>query len=413
MRPDDAAPPLLSRPPAAVLLDTTLRDGEQAPGVALGADHKAAYVELAEEAGIRYLEVGFPQNRLDLEPCRAAARAARQARVVMMALTTPESLAIACDAGAHEVLFVFPASYSHLAQVYGGSYESLRDRLLECVSAAAALGVAANVGLEDASQGDLPLIFRILDDLAPVAADVDCVTIPDTRGQLLPEEVAELLAHVRRRLPSRSCRLAFHAHNDLGVATANSVAALRAPAAADCLHVTACGFGERAGNASLEQLVAIMECKLGIASGVRPERLPGLCGFVEEAFWTPVCAHAPVVGAKVFTHESGLHQKALLRDGRSYQYLDPGRFGRKGHLIFGKHSGSYLRARIAAEAGCEAEDVLAYQRAMLSRLSPARRLREELDALLAAGYVGAPWEQAAAALRRPHVDGGSHTDTGR
>lgn len=207
MRSNDAAPSLLSSPPAAILLDTTLRDGEQAPGVALGAACKAAYVELAEEAGIRYIEVGFPQNPLDFEPCRAAARAARHARVVMMALTTRESLAIACDAGAHEVLFVFPASYSHLAQVYGGSYESLRDSLLECISAAAALGLAVNVGLEDASQGDLPLVFRILDDLAPVAARVDCVTIPDTRGQLLPDEVAVLLRHVRSRLPSRDLSL--------------------------------------------------------------------------------------------------------------------------------------------------------------------------------------------------------------
>jgi len=361
-----------SMPEPSVVLDTTLRDGEQAPGVALTPSEKAEYVRLAEEAGIRYIEVGFPQNPLDLDACVAAARAARQARIVAMALTTRESVTLVSDIGAHEVLFVVPSSHDHLSGVFGRPYPALRDCLLDSIEVAHALGLAVNVGLEDASEGDLDMIFRLLDDLAPVADRVGCVTVPDTRGQLLPGETITLLSAIRGHLPHADCRLAFHAHNDLGLATANTLAALQMRPAVDCVHVTSCGFGERAGNASLEQIAVILALKLHRPTGIRLDHLLSLCQYTEAVFSTSAGVHAPVIGEKVFSHESGLHQRALLKNSRSYQFLNPEHFGRQVRLVLGKHSGRDFREYVALMAGCSEAEVASLQQRFVNGIRPVR-----------------------------------------
>jgi isopropylmalate/homocitrate/citramalate synthase len=348
-------------PSPHVLLDTTLRDGEQAPGVALTPAEKAEYVRLAEDVGIRYLEIGFPQNPFDFDACAAAAQAARHARLVAMSLTNPAGVECVRSVGAHEVLFVVPSSGSHVDHVYGGPLDRLLGELRDSLAHAREVGLAVNVGLEDAGHRDFATLGRILDTLEPLAEQVDCVTVPDTRGELLPHEVPGLLQYVRDRLPHPGCRVAFHAHDDLGLATANSLAALREAPPVDCVHVTVCGYGERAGNASLEQLAVLLATRLRRDPGLDLARLPELARLAAELFLTPVGAHAPVVGWKVFMHESGLHQRALLEDTTTYQVLNPGAVGTRTGLVLGKHTGRGLRQHIAAEAGCPEEDVLRLQ----------------------------------------------------
>lgn len=392
-------------PEPSVLLDTTLRDGEQAPGVALSPSDKAEYVRLAEAAGIRYIEVGFPQNPLDLDACRAAVRAAKSARLVAMALTTRESVTLVSEIGAHEVLFVVPSSYDHLARVFGYPYEALRDHLLDSIAAADAAGLAVNVGLEDASHGDMDLVFRLLDDLSPVGEKISCITVPDTRGKLLPHETTGLLGAIRPRLPSTRCRLAFHAHNDLGLATANTLSALLLDPPVDCVHVTTCGFGERAGNASLEQIAAILTLKLQRDTGPLLDHLPYLCAYTERIFGTPSGAHAPIIGAKVFSHESGLHQKALLQDTRTYQFLDPKVFGRRTELVLGKTSGRHFREFLARCAECTEDEVTALQTQILSHtgLALTQGLRRRFNSVGEIGIAGLSIDEAVEILRRSKV----------
>jgi isopropylmalate/homocitrate/citramalate synthase len=350
-----------AHPPAHILLDTTLRDGEQAPGVALTPAEKAEYVRRAEAAGLRYIEVGFPQNPFDRDGCIAAVEAARHARVVAMALTTPAGVEAAHSVGAHEVLLVVPSSASHLRHVYGGSFDHLLGALKESIQEADACGMAVNVGLEDAGKRDCEVIRPILESLASAGAAVDCITVPDTRGQLLPAEVGPLLREVRRYAAELDCRLAFHAHDDLGLATANSLAALQESPPVDCVHATACGYGERAGNASIEQLAILLDLRLRRAPGLDLRRLVELARYAAEEFSTPVGAHAPVIGWKVFLHESGLHQRGLLEDFTTYQILDPGQVGASTELVLGKHSGRALRRWIASQAECSEADVLELQ----------------------------------------------------
>src|SRR5439155_1117247 len=139
-------------------------------------------------------------------------------------------------------------------------------QLHESIATARAGGLDVNVGLEDASRHDGDLVARLFGELGQHAGAIACVTIADTRGLLLPSETVELLRPLRARADALGARLAFHAHNDLGLATANSLAALTMDPPADCVHVTCCGFGERAGNASLEQLAVLLEIKLERAS---------------------------------------------------------------------------------------------------------------------------------------------------
>lgn len=390
-----------SLPPAHVLLDSTLRDGEQAPGVALSPDEKARYVEMAEEAGIRYIEIGFPHNPFDYEACREAARAAREARLVAMALTKRESIDRVIAVGAHEVLFIVPCSESHLSAIFGGTQAELSEQLLDAISHARDNGLAINVGLEDASQGDMHVIRRLLEDVRRHGVAVDCVTVADSRGQLLPSETQALVGAVYESARGLGCRLAFHAHNDLGLATANSLAALTAATPVDCVHVTSCGFGERAGNASLEQMAVLFEAKLELGAGIDLKKVVELTRFVQDVFLTPIHTHAPVIGSKVFLHESGIHQKAMLNESRTFQFLDPQRFGRSADLILGKHSGKRLREEIARQAGCREEDVCELQRALLS--IDKQRIKEVFTraarAIYEQNFIGLSQGEAVEALR--------------
>jgi isopropylmalate/homocitrate/citramalate synthase len=390
-------------PPMTVILDSTLRDGEQAAGVVLTPAEKAEYVRQAEAIGIRYIEVGFPHNPLDLEACRAAAAAARSARIVAMALTTRESVQRVSDIGAHEVLLVVPCSDSHLRNVYSGGFEELEARLRESIELADSLGLGVNVGLEDASHRDGDVLSRILRVLRAQSRPICCVTIADTRGLLIPWEAAALVDDVAHQLDGLPCSLAFHAHNDLGLAVANSLATLSLQPAIDCVHATMCGFGERAGNASLEQVVVLLETRLARRTGVQLAGLASLAAYVERIFLTPLHPHAPILGSKAFLHESGLHQKAMLRDDSSYQCLDPARFEGQAQLILGKHSGKALRRRLAAAAGCSEEDVWRLQCRIATENKEPRRaaVARALEELRRHSFMGRSHRDAIAELAPP------------
>jgi homocitrate synthase NifV len=135
----------------------------------------------------------------------------------------------------------------------------------------------------------------------------------------------------------------------------------------DCVHVTCCGFGERAGNASLEQIAVILEKKLKRKTLIDLSKLRELSHFVQSVFLTPVHPHAPIVGSKVFLHESGIHQKGILFESSTYQFLNPEDFGAETGLVLGKHSGRRMRALIAEESGCTEEEVEELQRLLVNK----------------------------------------------
>ncbi len=353
-----------------LLMDTTLRDGEQAPGVVLTPEEKATYFRLAVGAGLRYFEIGVPENVLDKECCEAVVRARNELdtdlrneiRLAALALARPKSVESVIALGVDEVLLVVPCSDSHFqAVVHKSSHGAYLEQLSSAVNLASSAGLRVNVGLEDASAPDNSLLPIVLSQVVSMK-QIQAVTISDTRGVLIPATLDRLLRDVRDRLSEFQCELAFHGHNDFGLATANAFIAVTGDTPVDSVHVTTCGFGERAGNSSLEQMVALLQHSVNRCSHISLAKLRDLSQFVSTAFLTPISPHAPVIGQKIFVHESSIHQRGILQDPANYQPIDPHRLGMETTLVIGKHTGRTLLRKIARDHNLKLENIESLRR---------------------------------------------------
>jgi len=202
-----------------------------------------------------------------------------------------------------------------------------------CVGAARDAGLTPSIGLEDASRADRGFLAQVAE--AAQAAGAVRVRYADTLGILDPFSTYERIAELRR---ATDLEIEIHAHNDLGMATANTLAAFRA--GATHASTTVNGLGERAGNAALEEVVMGLRHLHGVESGVDSRALPALSALVAEAACRPVAAGKCIVGDAVFSHESGIHVDGLIKDRRNYESFDPGELGRSHRIVLGKHSGS-------------------------------------------------------------------------
>jgi 2-isopropylmalate synthase len=204
---------------------------------------------------------------------------------------------------------------------------------------------------EDATRSDVAFVAEVCREA--VAAGADVVNLPDTVGFSLPHEYADFMREVRARCPELDrVVLSAHCHDDLGLAVANSLAAVAAGAGQ--VECTVNGIGERAGNAALEEIVmALRVCcdRVGVETGVRPGEIAATSLLVEELTGYPVPPNKAIVGANAFAHEAGIHQDGLLKDAATYQIMDPRELGLAMTLPLGKHSGRHAFARACADAG--------------------------------------------------------------
>lgn len=220
------------------------------------------------------------------------------------------------------------------------------------VGRAAASGFSVAVGCEDASRADRDHLARVIKTAARAGASR--VRLADTVGVLDPFSTFELVAQLAAESP---VDLEFHAHNDLGLATANTLAAIRAGARHASVNVL--GLGERAGNAALEEVAAALAVLQHADTGIDLTALPALAAKVAQASRRPTAATKPIVGADVFAHESGIHVAGLLKDPRTYQSLDPALVGRCRRIVIGKHSGVTAIAHVLSESGRDLDPDLA------------------------------------------------------
>jgi 2-isopropylmalate synthase len=340
------------------IFDTTLRDGEQSPGIALRPDEKVAVAEQLERLGVDVVEAGFAASSPgDFEGVRAVARAVRRATVATLCRTRREDI----DAGAEAVA---DAARSRLHVFIATSPVHMEKKLrLEpdevLAQAAWAVGYArgkadeVEFSCEDATRSDPAFVARVC--RAAIAAGADVVNLPDTVGYALPEEYAAFLADVRRRCPELTdVVLSAHCHDDLGLAVANSLAAVQAGAGQ--VECTINGIGERAGNAALEELVIglrVRRDRFRVDTGVDPAEIGATSRLVERLTGYDVPRNKAVVGANAFAHEAGIHQDGLLKDTTTYQIIDPAELGLEMTLPLGKHSGRHAFAKACADAGLE------------------------------------------------------------
>ncbi len=315
------------------IIDSTLREGEQAPGVCFGLAERCSLVELLSAAGVDELELGHGVGDPDLPALVAHARTVAPGRpLAVWCRALPDDIAIAGALGVDRLAMSLPVSDEHL------THRLRRDRgwLLTQVAAAADWSRAAGfdrpaLGLEDATRADRGFLAEVLRACAD--AGIQRVRLADTLGLASPATMAALVAAAREQFDGE---LAVHCHNDFGMGTANAVAALEA--GADLADGSVLGLGERSGLAATEQLLAWLALSAG-QSGYRTELLPALCQRVSECAGRPLAGHQPVVGGAIFTCESGLHVDGLLKHAPCYEPFEPSCVGGERRLLLGKQSG--------------------------------------------------------------------------
>ncbi|MEL6980491.1 MAG: homocitrate synthase [Pseudomonadota bacterium] len=330
-----------------VINDTTLRDGEQSAGVAFTTEEKIAIACGLDRIGAPELEVGVPaMGPEERETIQALTGLGLKARMMIWCRMRDDDLADARGLGAPLIDLSMPVSDQQISRKLGRSRDWALSEIARLTPKARDMGFEVCVGGEDSSRADPEFLKRVLETAERAGASR--FRFADTVGVMEPFGLYERIRALRE---TSGLDLEIHAHDDLGLAAANSLAAVRA--GATHVNTTVLGLGERAGNAPLEELAVGLSQLYGAETGVDLRGYPALAELVASASGCAVSPLKSLVGAKVFSHESGIHVDGLLKDARNYQGVDPARLGRRHEFVLGKHSGAAGVIRAYAELGFE------------------------------------------------------------
>lgn len=332
-------------PPQVVISDTTLRDGEQMPGIAFSVAEKVEIARLLDDAGVALIEAGFPA----VSPAEAAA--VREivdlglgASIQAIARPTPRDIEAAVASGVDSVAIFIGTSDLHVFEKLRLTRHELLRHVGDGVRLAASSGVSVVFAAEDATRTDPKFLVEVFDVARDAGAHA--LGMADTAGVAHPALMRAIVSRVADAVP---LPIGVHCHDDLGLAVANSLAGLQSGATGVQCSVT--GIGERAGNASLEELVLALEVAHDHRTGIDLTRLLPLAELLSRAAGLPVPPNKPVVGSHMFVHESGLHLDGVIRQPACYEPYPPEWIGAQRRIVLGKHSGRSCVTAVLEEAG--------------------------------------------------------------
>ena len=331
------------------VFDTTLRDGDQMPGIELDLEEKLYVARLLDGLRVDVIEAGFPaSSRIDFETVRRVRREAQYSRVAGLARANPRDVDAAAEAEA-DIIHVFIATSDvHMRHKLRMSREEVVAAAAEAVERARSYGAEALFSAEDATRSDPSFLVEVY--RAAVEAGARYINIPDTVGTATPWRMESLVSLVRRALPGW-VRIDVHCHNDFGLAVANTLAGVKG--GADGVQVTVNGFGERGGNAALEEVVAALHFLMGARTSVRLDQLTRVSREVARVFGVQLPPNKPVTGLNAFAHEAGIHVHGVLSNPATYEPMPPEAVGNRRRIVLGRHSGRAAVAHALEAMGYE------------------------------------------------------------
>ncbi|MFY9464141.1 MAG: 2-isopropylmalate synthase [Sediminibacterium sp.] len=319
------------------IFDTTLRDGEQVPGCKLNSKEKLELALRLEELGVDIIEAGFPVSSPgDFESVCQIARVIKHATVCGLTRAVEKDIEVAAQALKYAVrprihTGIGTSDY-HIKSKFNTTREEILSRAIQAVKWARNFTDDVEFYAEDAGRTDNEYLARVVE--AVIAAGATVVNIPDTTGYCLPDQYGAKMAYLMNHVPNiDKAILSCHCHNDLGLATANSISGVINGARQ--IECTINGLGERAGNTSLEEVVMIIEQHkhLGLYTNIKTQMLNPLSREVSETMRMPVQPNKAIVGSNAFSHSSGIHQDGFLKDAQTYEIINPEQVGAEGSKI--------------------------------------------------------------------------------
>ena len=345
-----------------LIFDTTLRDGEQAPGCSMTQDEKLRVARALAELGVDVIEAGFPAaSRGDWESVNAVAREIEGPIICGLARCTREDIELAAralrDAPRRRIHVFLATSAIHREYKLNMAREEIIRNAVAGVRAARELCDDVEFSPEDASRTELEFLAQVVE--AVIEAGAGTVNIPDTVGYTVPDELAEAFRYLRKNVRGiDAVRLSVHCHDDLGMAVANSLTAV--VAGARQIECTINGIGERAGNCSLEEVVMALrtrEAFFNLRTNIHTPRLYPTSRLVASITGMPIPRNKAIVGENAFAHESGIHQHGMLKHHSTYEIMRPEDVGLShSNLVLGKHSGRHALRERVKELGFELQE---------------------------------------------------------
>lgn len=311
-----------------LIYDTTLRDGEQMPGVVFSREEKIDLAQKMSDFGVDVIDVMPAVSADERETVRYLASLDLDAEVSASTMMRKDAIDLACDCGVSRVGMFSPVSEVHMN---GMSGEKNLERALRFVDYACEKGLAVDFAGVDATRADSVYLVDFVNSLD---GKIDYFFACDSLGVLTPKKTGDFVSMLKRETDAR---IGMHCHNDFGQAVANSLAGLEV--GADIVSGTFGGIGERAGNAALEEVVMSLREQYDIVLPLEYEMLGGICEDVARYSGVKLQKHKAISGRNSFVHESGVHVDAMIKDARSYENFDPVQIGRESEFVAGKHSG--------------------------------------------------------------------------